>query len=57
MFEPEEVVISQGQVATKFFCISKGDCEVWISDENRVDTFVQVLTPGTYFGEIALITG
>lgn len=27
-----------------------------VQDENREDTFVQILNPGKYFGEIALIT-
>lgn len=56
MFDPEEVVIRQGQVPNKLFFISKGECEVWVQDENRKDTFVQILMPGQYFGEIALIT-
>jgi len=40
MFDPEEVVIRQGQVPNKLFFISKGECEVWVQDENRKDTFV-----------------
>lgn len=56
MLDPEEVVIRQGQVANKLFFISKGECEVYVQDEYRKDTFVQILTAGHYFGEIALIT-
>lgn len=56
MFDPEEVVIRQGQMPSRLYFISKGECEVWVQDENRKDTFVQTLTPGSYFGEIALIT-
>ena len=56
MFDPEEVVIRQGQMPNKLYFISKGECEVYVQDENRLDTFVQTLTPGKYFGEIALIS-
>lgn len=56
MFDPEEVVIRQGEIAHHLFFISKGECEVYVADENREDTFSQVLGPGTYFGEIALIS-
>lgn len=56
MFDPEEVVIRQGQVPNKLYFISKGESEVWVQDEFRKDTFVQTLTPGKYFGEIGLIT-
>lgn len=40
MYDPEEVVIRQGQIATKIFFISKGESEVWVQDEHRKDTFV-----------------
>lgn len=56
MYDPEEVIVRQGQIATKLFFISKGECEVKVADENRDDIFVQILCPGTYFGEIALIS-
>lgn len=56
MYDPEEVIVRQGQLATKLFFISKGECEVKVADENRDDIFVQILCPGTYFGEIALIS-
>ena len=56
MYDPEEVIIRQGQLASKLFFISKGESEVIVADEDREDTFVQILRPGTYFGEIALIS-
>lgn len=56
MYDPEEVIIRQGQLANQLFFISKGECEVTVADENRNDTFVQILCPGCYFGEIALIS-
>ena len=40
MYDPEEVVIRQGQIANKIYFISKGECEVKVQDENRKDTFV-----------------
>lgn len=56
MYDPEEVIIRQGQIADHLYFISKGECEVTVADENREDTFVQILNPGCYFGEIALIS-
>ena len=56
MYDGEEIVIQQGQIATKLYFISKGECEVWVADEDHVDTYVQNLMPGSYFGEIALLT-
>jgi len=56
MYDPEEVVIRQGQVAEKLFFISKGECEVTVADENREESFVQIMGPGSYFGEIGLIS-
>lgn len=55
MYDPEEVIIRQGQLAQKLYFISKGECEVSVADENREETFVKILTPGMYFGEIGLI--
>jgi CRP-like cAMP-binding protein len=40
MYDPEEVIIRQGQLANQLFFISKGECEVTVADENRKDTFV-----------------
>ena len=35
MYDPEEVVIREGEIATKIYFISKGELEVWIQDENK----------------------
>lgn len=40
MYDGEELVIQQGQIASKLFFISKGECEVWVADEDHVDTYV-----------------
>ena len=56
MYDPEQNVIRQGEIASKIYFISKGEIEVWVQDEKRDDSLVQILTAGKYFGEIALIT-
>ena len=56
MYNPEQNVTQQGQIATKLYFISSGDCDVYVNDEYKRKVFVQMLTPGNYFGEIALIT-
>ena len=56
MYDPEDHVIRQSERAEKLYFISKGECDIHVNDENRQETFVQVMGPGTYFGEIALIS-
>jgi len=36
--------------------LAKGDCNVFVKDENNIERFVRSLKPGSYFGEFALIT-
>ena len=56
MLMPEQQLIQQGEKATDFYFLAKGDCEVMVKDEKKRDCFVKTLHPGAYFGEIALIT-
>ena len=55
MLMPEQVVVQQGEKPTDFYFLAKGDCEVFVKDEKKRDTFVKTLHPGECFGEIALI--
>ena len=55
MYDPEEIIIRQGELGSRLYFLSLGECEVTVSDENREDTFCRIVTPGQYFGEIALI--
>lgn len=56
MYDPEDIVIRQSALADKLYFISKGECEVLVKDQDRNEVFVQLIGPGQYFGEIALIS-
>ena len=58
MSHPEEALIKEGETTTEFYILAKGECECYVKDEiTKLDIFVRTLEPGTYFGEIALLTG
>ena len=37
------------------FFLAKGDCDVYVMDENKENKLVTILQPGHHFGEVALI--
>ena len=57
MSQPEEIQVQQGDQTAEFFIIAKGECECFVKDEYRRETFVRVLNTGQFFGEIAFLTG
>jgi len=50
MFEPESSIITQGEQGDKLYFIAKGECEVFVKDEKKRETFVKTLLPGDHFG-------
>ncbi|CDO52699.1 hypothetical protein DV113_002780 [Geotrichum candidum] len=51
VYEPNQVIIKEGDVGEQFYIIEDGEAEVTKKSEG----VVQTLTKGSYFGEIALI--
>ena len=53
--EPGEIVIQQGQTATKFYVLAAGSAEVILEDQLGKSTRVGRIGPGDGFGEIGLL--
>jgi hypothetical protein len=55
-FEPGEVIVRQGELADKFYIITRGQAEV-LREQNGEEILVSRLGTGQYFGEIGLMHG
>ncbi|MDQ2690824.1 MAG: cyclic nucleotide-binding domain-containing protein [Chloroflexota bacterium] len=56
-FQPGDVMIRQGERGDKFYILLDGKAEVYINTPGGSEMQVNQLTPGHYFGEMALIGG
>lgn len=56
-FAPGEIVIQQGELATKFYVLLEGIVEVWKETPDQSPKLLNRLTRGEYFGEIGLLEG
>jgi CRP-like cAMP-binding protein len=56
--KPEEGIILQGEKSEvmSLYFIARGDCEVYIRDEQKRQKHVGILRSGSHFGEVALLT-
>lgn len=57
IYPPGALIIRQGETADKFFIIVQGECEVSIPHPGGAEIFLNRLTAGEYFGEMALVRG
>ena len=55
LFLPEDEIIRQNEVGESMFFLARGQCEVFVTDENKTESFAGTLETSAYFGEIALI--
>lgn len=55
LLKPEAKIIRQGTDADCMYFLAKGECEVFVTDENLVEKLSASLKGGSYFGEIALL--
>ena len=55
LYLPEDPICQQGEIGTQLFFLARGECEVWIRDENKLDHKIKMLMRGQLFGEVALI--
>jgi putative ABC transport system ATP-binding protein len=55
-YAPGTVVIRQGEAGDKFYLVTKGRVEVAIEHDGQ-EIIVSTLTPGQFFGEMALLRG
>ncbi|TCJ19828.1 cyclic nucleotide-binding domain-containing protein [Rubrobacter taiwanensis] len=56
-FDAGEVIIRQGDIADKFYIITRGDVEVLREQPGGRELVITRLGPGQYFGEIGLLHG
>jgi ABC-type lipoprotein export system ATPase subunit len=56
-FGPGEVIIQQGEAADKFYIVTKGKAEVFLTRSNGRNVYVDDVKEGQYFGEMALFQG
>jgi putative ABC transport system ATP-binding protein len=57
VYPPGASIIRQGDTADKFFIIVQGECDVTITHPGGAEILVNHLSPGEYFGEMALVRG
>jgi putative oxidoreductase len=50
-------IVKQGEIAKRFFVIISGKLKVYRETQDGIRTDLTVLGPGSYFGEVALVTG
>ncbi len=50
-----QVIVQQGEAATRFYILTKGEAEVRVADEGGQERKVADLVAGNYFGEIAIL--
>ena len=55
--EPGSVIFHEGSAPDQFYIIAHGDAEVVLKGADGADIVASRLTPGQYFGEIALLRG
>ncbi|MBN1890555.1 MAG: ATP-binding cassette domain-containing protein [Thermoflexales bacterium] len=56
-FRPGAMIIERGQVADRFYIITKGEAEVVLHEPTGAEIVVGHMQAGQYFGEIALLRG
>ena len=54
-FWPEDKIIRQGDAGTCMYFLSRGEWNVFITDENKISKNIKTLELGDYFGEVSAI--
>ena len=55
LFLPEDIIIRQSEVPECMYFIAKGECDVFVTDNNKLERFTKTLTSSHYFGEVAIL--
>ncbi len=56
-FHPGETIVEQGDMADRFFIITRGAAEIFLTHPDGQEIVVDRLERGQYFGEIGLLEG
>jgi len=54
--QPEELIVRQGDIGDALYLIESGEAEIHARNGDGTRTTVAIIGPGSFFGEIALIT-
>ena len=57
VFQPGQQVMKAGDVACTFNIIERGSVEIWLTDTDGKKVVLDVLGPGKFFGELAMLAG
>jgi uncharacterized membrane protein len=57
IFQPGQQVMTAGDTACAFSIIERGTVEVWLTDSDGKKVILDVLGPGKFFGELAMLAG
>ena len=55
LYLPEDEIIRQFEIADDFYFVSKGECDVYVTDANKIECYTNTIKCGGYFGEVALL--
>ncbi|CAI2361123.1 unnamed protein product [Moneuplotes crassus] len=55
LYTPEDTIVRQGEAPDMIYFISKGECEVYVTDQHSDECHVKNLSIGEYFGEVAIL--
>jgi hypothetical protein len=57
MFEPGDIIITEGEPGDSLFVLTTGTAKAWIRNPQGRHVMVREMEEGSFFGEIALLTG
>ncbi len=57
IFKPGQQVMNAGDPSCAFSIIERGEVEVWLTDADGKKVVLDVLGPGKFFGELAMLSG
>lgn len=55
LFFPENEICRQGTQGSQLYFLAKGECDVFVNDENQMVRYIKTMQFGDYFGEVALL--
>ncbi len=57
IFQPGEVIMKSDELGTTFHIIEQGEVEIWLTDTEGEKVVLDLLGPGKFFGELAMLSG
>lgn len=57
VYEPSATIVNQGDMADRFYIITRGEVDIFIPHPDGQEILVDTLTAGKYFGEVGLLNG